>query len=249
MNIKGENIDWIRKIDENHDRIITTCQIEMEFKKHRQKIIMDTIDKFKMPNFQALQAPIFMAEEVAMKKITKNQEEMESCVKKLKIKMKKWLVNLEKYDEIFKSLQRLFKSNSKLRLDRLHKQRNQLKHKARTRFSLGYPPRKSEDVTIGDALNWEWIIWCAKENGEDIILVTRDSDFFQRIDSGIVINTWLGHEFKDRVSLQRKIYLYERLSQAFKKAGIQVSKEEEKSEKQLVTDLINPSTLESVDVS
>ena len=41
---------------------------------------------------------------------------------------------------------------------------------------LGYPLRKQNDISMGDAVNWEWIIECANSGGKDIIIVTRDSD-------------------------------------------------------------------------
>ena len=241
MHTKGESVNWLQKIDDNHHKIITTCQVEMEFKKNRQKVLSESISKFKIPDFQTLNVPIFMADETVSKTVEEKKFALKNCVTKLKKKMENWLKDPEKNDEIYKSLQRLFKSKSEYRLNRDHKERRLLKHKARTRSILGYPPKKKDDSTIGDALNWEWIIYCAKNSTKDIILVTRDSDYFQRIDSTITINTWLAHEFKDRVSQQRKIYLYDNLSEAFKKVGIKVSSEEEDSENQLSMNDSHPS--------
>ena len=36
MRVRGENVDWLKKIDDNIERMISTDQVEMEFKKHRQ---------------------------------------------------------------------------------------------------------------------------------------------------------------------------------------------------------------------
>ena len=35
---------------DTHGRFITTAQVEMEFKKNRQRVILDTDKVFKMPN-------------------------------------------------------------------------------------------------------------------------------------------------------------------------------------------------------
>jgi hypothetical protein len=229
MAIRGESVNWLQKIDDNHDRIITTCQVEMEFKKNRQNVMKESIEKFKSPNYESLKLPAFIGEQ-KVAKIDKAKKDLNLAVNKTKKVMSKWLDKPETHDTIYQSLQRLFQSNSSYRLDRDHSQRRLIKHKARTRFALGYPPKKKDDLTIGDSLNWEWIIECSATSGQDIILVTRDSDYFARIGNNIVLNTWLNQEFKDRVSQQRKIHVFERLSAAFKFAKIDVSAQEEKSE-------------------
>src|SRR5262249_32905963 len=44
-------------IDKSHDRIVTTYQIEMEFEKNRQSVIIDTRGKAKVPELRKLQPP------------------------------------------------------------------------------------------------------------------------------------------------------------------------------------------------
>ena len=99
---------------------------------------------------------------------------------------------------------------------------------------LGYPPRKKNDSSIGDAINWEWLIQCAKDSGKDIILVTRDSDYGEIYNNESFLNDWLLQEFKERVSMKRKIFITTRLAEAFKKVSLVVTEEMEKEEERII---------------
>ena len=96
------------------------------------------------------------------------------------------------------------------------KVRRLIRRQAWRRFMLGYPPRKSGDTSIGDAVNWEWIVQCAKESGNDVVIVSRDSDYGVSMDRVQYLNDWLSEEFKDRVSRKRSIRLTGRLAEALK---------------------------------
>ncbi len=52
----------LQHIDDNLDRFITTNQVEMEFKKNRQRVILESEKVFKLPNFEGLQLAAFLAE-------------------------------------------------------------------------------------------------------------------------------------------------------------------------------------------
>jgi len=90
---------------------------------------------------------------------------------------------------------------------------------------LGYPPRKSTDNSIGDAINWEWIIKIAEITKKHIIIVTRDTDFGAIHENESYLNDWLKQEFRQRISQQRKLILTDKLSKAFKLVEISVTKE------------------------
>src|SRR5690606_15268876 len=91
------------------------------------------------------------------------------------------------------------------------------------RFGLGYPPRKKSDTSIGDAINWEWIIDCAKRTDKHIILVTRDSDYGTLRSNASYLNDWLQLEFRERINKRRKLILTDKLSHAFTLVEIPVS--------------------------
>jgi hypothetical protein len=99
---------------------------------------------------------------------------------------------------------------------------------------LGYPPRKDGDTSIGDAINWEWIVSCAETTGNHVVIVSRDSDFGISFNGESILNDWLLQEFRERVSKKRKVVLTDRLSAGLKAAAITVTKQEEKSEEEFL---------------
>ena len=143
-------------------------------------------------------------------------------------------------DQVYKSLQKLFKHQCEINLNRENKTRFTIRNLAKKRFLLGYPPRKNSDSSIGDAINWEWLIACAQNTGKHIIIVTRDSDFGCTYDNESYLNDWLMQEFKQRVSQRRKIILTNRLSYAFQLVKIPVTNEMIEEEKSVIKWNYNP---------
>ena len=110
----------------------------------------------------------------------------------------------------------------------------------------GCPPRKNNDTSYGDALNWEWMIDRAKAKTAELVIVSRDADYGSTHDSTSYINDHLRHEFSNRVSQQRKLLLYTKLSDALKHFNVTVTQEQVKAEKQLIED-DEPGTVPSSD--
>lgn len=102
---------------------------------------------------------------------------------------------------------------------------------------LGYPPRKGSDTSIGDALNWEWIVQCSIDTGKHVVIVTRDTDYGAIHDNKSHLNDWLKQEFSERVSQKRKIVLTDKLSIGLKLVHAAVSLEMEQEEQKLLNRL------------
>jgi hypothetical protein len=137
-------------------------------------------------------------------------------------------------DPVYQSLQRIFKNECEYNLDRQKKKRFEIRSLARKRFVLGYPPRKQGDTSIGDAINWEWIIECAVASSKHVILVTRDADYGVAYDKKYFLNDWLKQEFSERTNRKRKIILTDRLAEAFKLVKVQVSQQAAQAEVELI---------------
>lgn len=221
----------IQHIDDNRDKIITTDQIFMEYKKNRQTVIIDTLKYIRKPEIN-IQAPAFLSEAQPIKMINKEKDSMHEQRKKLKKRILEVLKKPTSKNELYQCLQKLFKEGCKYHLGRDNDLRFHIRRLARKRFCLGYPPRKNNSISIGDAINWEWIIHCAEESGEDIVIVSRDRDYGEIYESEPILNDWLCHEFKDRISQQRKITLTNELSHAFKQANVKIGKKEEEEEEE-----------------
>lgn len=210
------------------DRIISTYQVEMEFKKNRQKVILETMNSLLKLN--SVSFPAFLIGTETPRSINKRIDLINKQIANTKKTIQKALSNPTGCDPVYKQCQKIFKSNSEFNLTREKQERFKLRRLARKRFILGYPPRKDRDLSIGDAINWEWIIACSEKSKKDIVIVSRDEDYGETFKEERYINDWLSHEFRDRVSLQRKVILTSKLTVALKHLNVTVSAKERKDE-------------------
>jgi hypothetical protein len=228
---------FLEQIELCKDRLILGSQLEMEYKNNRQVVILETLGKFGTPDWGKLSPPALIADLQASKMIKKHQKEIGTQQKKVVEKIQNILKNPGANDDVYKVLQRVFKHSSGFNLNRDSKRRFAIRRLARKRFFLGYPPRKKNDTSCGDAINWEWIVQCSIDSGKDIVIVTRDSDFGVTYKDESYLNDWLQQEFKQRVSQQRKIKLTSKLSEALKIVHANVTAEMEADEARILSEL------------
>tara|TARA_B100000795_G_scaffold263954_1_gene243793 strand:+ start:50 stop:1003 length:954 start_codon:yes stop_codon:yes gene_type:complete len=234
--IRNSNVSmkYLEQIEKHKELIITSSQVEMEYKKNRQSVILESIGELKKIGNIGISVPAILSDAKAVEMIKKSKTDITKNQKQLKERIEKILKSPNYNDPVFKSLQKLFKNESEINLNRENEIRFEIRELAQKRFTLGYPPRKKSDNSIGDAVNWEWIISCAKSTGKNIIIVTRDSDFGCNYDSDSHLNDWLKQEFKQRISQKRKIVLTDRLTTAFKLVEIPVTEEMIKEEENII---------------
>ena len=225
------NLSILQRFDSNHDRIITTSEVEMEYKKNRQSVILDSLKTIKPLDSSSLIVPAYLKESKSNKTLMRTHKSLSLQSDKLKERIANLLEYPSRNDPVYKVLQRLFKAKGTCHLTRTEKIKRTIRREARQRFILGYPPRKRDDFSMVDAINWEWIIYCAQKSTDDIVIVSRDTDFGCQYNNKLILNDWLLQEFKERVSHKRSITLTNRLTVAFKLAAIEVYKEEEKKQK------------------
>jgi anion-transporting ArsA/GET3 family ATPase len=216
---------YLEEIEKHNDIIISTSQVEMEYKKNRQTAILESIGEVKKINNVNLSVPAIISDAKAVEMIKKSKKDIDDQQKKLKERIEKILTNPGINDPVYKILQKIFSHKSPINLNRENKQRFTIRRLALKRFMLGYPPRKSNDNSIGDSVNWEWIIKCAETSKKHIIIVTRDTDYGSIHENESFLNDWLKQEFRQRISQQRKLVLTDKLSKAFKLVEIPVTKE------------------------
>lgn len=221
----------LEEIDNLHGHLITTYQVEMEFKKNRQLAILESLRGLK--NREPVPHPAFLAESKSAAILNKRLTDANARIKRFRERLQKVLVNPTTHDPVYKVVQRMFVDATPTNLTRDKKERNVIKRLAFRRFILGYPPRKSTDTYMGDALNWEWIVHVARETGEHVAIVSRDGDYGVEVDDVSYVNDWLLQEFRDRVTKKRQLLLYSRLAPALKLLEVKVTKEAEEEEKQV----------------
>lgn len=235
------SLDYLKQLEACKDRLIITSQVEMEYKKNRQEAIIESLNRFSSPDWNKLSGPAIVADLQAMKMIRKQKEEITKQQKKVNEKIYKILESPIYNDRVYQCLQRLFKNESNFNLSREKKTRFRIRNLAKKRFVLGYPPRKKNDTSIGDSVNWEWIVQCAIDSGKHIIIVTRDKDYGMIYKGNSFLNDWLRQEFSERVSRNRKIILTEKLAMALKLVHAAVTKEMEDEEDRIIAEHIDGS--------
>jgi predicted nucleic acid-binding protein len=233
---RGRNdaaLSLLEHLDTIQDRIIVTYQVEMEFKKNRQSAILEGDKDLKNISFK-INRPGLFSDAAAIRSAEKKLEAVETSIKAIRKRLAKALAKPTTDDPVYKVCQRIFNKNDDLNLTREHDKKGYIRRKAMRRFLLGCPPRKKNDTSIGDAINWEWMIYCAVAKKAELVIVSRDSDFGIEYDNKTYLNDHLHQEFSDRVSKKRKILLYQKLSQALKHFEISVSPEEEQAEQEIL---------------
>src|SRR5699024_6852557 len=227
------SMQYLEKIVSHKDLIISTSQIEMEFKTNRQSAILESIGEINKLSIQT-NFPAIISNAEATKKMATLKKDVEQQKNKIKQRIERILKKPSENDPVYKALQNLWKNQSDYNLNRENKKRFAIRKLAGKRFIMGYPPRKEKDTSIGDAINWEWIIKCAEISGKSIIIVSRDQDYGIYYRDESFLDDWLLNEFKERISQQRKIVFTDRLSQAFKKVEIPVTIEMEEEENKII---------------
>jgi hypothetical protein len=185
------SLKYLSEMIEHKEKLILTNQVEMEFRKNRQKVILESLTEVNKISSSGLSIPTILFEAKPVEMIKNAQKQIGMQQKKLKERIDKFLANPGTQDNVFQTLQKLFKTESEFNLNRENKKRFAIRRLAAKRFFLGYPPRKKGDNSIGDAINCEWIIDCASRTDKHIILVTRDNDFGINNNDTCHLNDWL----------------------------------------------------------
>jgi len=233
--VAGESAErQITALEQHKNSIICTDQVRMEFLKNRQKVIADKFQQFKKP--EKISVPQIVTNYEQSKMLAKHLDNARKSHDLVQKKFEQVLKNPSQHDLVYQGLNRIFDHQGPFNLKRNDKEGFEIRNLARKRFALGYPPRKSTDTSIGDAVNWEWIVKCAQKSDQyhNVLLVSRDGDYGIIHGQESFLNDWLRREFKERVSQKRGVELTNRLTVALKRLAIPVTEEDEKEETKIV---------------
>ena len=228
------SMDFLNILTNHKDKIISSKQVEMEFIKNRQKVLNDTLEKFVQGNkgLQPLVLPILVDKDNTISAHKKYKKEFDQNIQRIKSELLDIITHPDTKDQVYQTIISLFSKDLPLFLSKKSKKWRKIFIKSSERFKLGYPPRKSGDNSIGDSVNWEWIIKCAKKTKKHIVVVTRDNDF-GLVNMGI-LNDWLQSEFDDRVGNDQTILLTNKLHNALEIIDVSVTEEMIKEEETII---------------
>lgn len=222
----------LKHLEKVSDRLIVHYQLEMEYKRNRQAVIVEGMQELKPPT--QIPRPGMFSDAKTARAMQGDIKSAASRAKALKAKLGKVFADPVKHDPVYQACQRLFHAETNLVLTRNDPFRHVIRRRAFRRFVHGCPPRKKGDTSIGDALNWEWMIECALRNKAELVIVSRDADYGVYFEDKSYINDHLRQEFGERVSRSRKILLYTKLSEALKHFAIPVTEAEAQEEDAMV---------------
>jgi predicted nucleic acid-binding protein len=167
--LSGPDLDELRKIEKlvSHKKIqICMCQqVEDEFWRNREGTIADAIKKFEKTKAEQT-LPNLVRTHEAIEGLRKIISEVNTLKNKILEDIKENIErNSFKADDVIKSLFRIAKPKPIS---------PEILQKARFRLDLGNPPGKKG--SLGDAVNWEYLIETIEE-GNDLIIISSDGDY------------------------------------------------------------------------
>lgn len=130
------SMKYLEQIENHLDLIITSSQVEMEFKKNRQSVILESIAEIKKIGTVTGNIPAILSDTKAVEMISKSRKDIQKKQKQLKEKIEKILKSPIYNDSVYKSLQKLFKHKSEINLNRENKKRFTVRNLAKKRFLL-----------------------------------------------------------------------------------------------------------------
>jgi PIN domain len=237
-------IGLLDKVERIAPRIIVTHQLETEFKKNRQQVILKTVQLLQDHLPKKVPSVGVLAQAKQFKMVGAEIDSARSRINKLQTQLIAMLEKPTDKDKVFQAVHRVFHRDGPLVLTREQKddeKRKAIRERAERRFMHGCPPRKANDTSYGDALNWEWMIDCAISKSAELVIVSRDADYGATHEGRSYINDHLRHEFSNRVSQKRELLLYTKLSDALKHFKVVVTQAQVEAEAELIDDEPNTS--------
>jgi hypothetical protein len=218
----------LKHIEAVSDSLIVTDQVEIEFLNNRRNIINQTLKAIAAP--PAVQVPSYLIASRAANSINRLHKQISKQVTTLTNRFEGFLNNSAKKDPALKIVRRLMAKQSFSLKSASKEVQKEVIELAFIRYHRNFPPRKPKDHGIGDAINWEWVLYCASLAKRDVIIVTEDGDF--ACEKGLL--DWLAEEFENKTKQTAR--LIPRLSEALRLFEVKVTPAEEKEEA-LITEL------------
>jgi len=241
------SLSLLKHVESIPEVLITSDQVEVEFLNNRQRVISAALQSLKTPSLSPF-VPAYLSDSRAASRIERNLDDIKAQISSLKKRLARILENPASHDPVFRVVKKACSFRSPINLKYCEAKRDKIFEGALRRFQRGFPPRKREDTSAGDAINWEWIIDCANQTGVDVLIVSRDGDFGLRLDGKHYLNDWLKQEFKERVSPRRKIEFTTSLVSALRKLAVPVTKAEEEGERTIMSQASLPPEKPTLDL-
>ena len=213
------------------DTLIISEQVEIEFNNNRKQVIEEYIKHIPVKIENIALAPVLLSNTEEAIKIKTEVENLTKDFKELKKTLRSILDSPDEKDKAYQKIIPFFNIDTDLNYKNAEaKLQDEIFLKAIKRFHRGMPPRKKDDLSIGDALNWEWCLHCCSEKDKaNLIILSRDEDFAEspkRPDNPIL--KVLEDEFKSQVGDGFDVKLERSLTKALSDIQISLTAEQAK---------------------
>jgi hypothetical protein len=104
------SLKYLERLEACKDRLIIGSQVEMEYKKNRQRVIVEALTNFGIPDWGKLSAPALVADLTAMKMIDKKKKEISKQRDKVHDKIQNILSDPIQHDPVYKCLRGFLKT-------------------------------------------------------------------------------------------------------------------------------------------
>ena len=222
------------KLRTHSDRVISTTQVHDEFLTQRQVVLLRTVDQLNKVVGEKPVVPAILMGTPEAERLAANHAQRRQDLKKLAAHLKTLIADPREGDEVFFAVGDLTDDEKELCLGPENDEWELMVQLARSRRERGVPPGKADAHTIGDALNWEWLVHCAELRREDVTVVSRDSDYGFKLDGSWVVRERLSMEFNGLVDHQCSLSLTDKLSTALETLNVRVSESERDAEEKLI---------------
>ncbi len=231
---KGDaGLTLLKHVESVTDVLIMTDQVEVEFLNHRQRVISSALTGVKAPDIPDFM-PAYLADSNTAAALDKDIKRVKKRIQVIKDRFARILKDPGRNDPVFKSFRRIVDNSLRNFNFADREKQQQIFGLAARRHQRGFPPRKPDANSIGDAINWEWIVDTAILMSSDVLIVSRDGDYGLLRQNACNLNDWLLQEFKQRVSSKRNVVLAPSLSAALKMLNVKVTAAEEKEERNII---------------
>jgi len=234
-------LSLLRHVESVADLLIMTDQVQMEFLKNRQRVIASALANIKPPTIPAFM-PSYLADSKTAAALERNIDQVKKRIRVIKDRFARILKDPSRNDPVFRSFSRIVDNSFRNFNFASPDDKKRIFDLALQRHQRGFPPRKPDTNSMGDAINWEWILDTAKLMSSDVLIVSRDGDYGLVRDNAYHLNDWLFQEFKSRVSPKKKAELTPSISAALKRLDVRVTAAEEREEQNIIVQSLGRGT-------
>lgn len=212
---------------EHPDHLIISDQVRIEFQRNRNQTIQKYLESLPKNVEKDSIAPVLLSKTEEAKEIEQFASNLQCKLVSLRKTLNDIWWNPKDKDMAYKKIMPIFDIDNPFNINKQPKEMvDIIFFNAIKRFYRDLPPRKKNDLSIGDAFNWEWCLQCCSGDKpkHNLIILSHDKDFSDPKNKN-KIHPFLKSEFAERVGKSFSVRLEHKLNKALNDIKLEISKE------------------------